>query len=113
MNGAPQLGRQFTPAAAPSASIAPSVEGRADQVRQKAEAHHERHAKAWVASRYTRLLVREGNQPALRPAGATDDRKAHLMRAAIHSVERKQHLRIARIERAAQRISGNRQDFGR
>lgn len=89
-----------------------SVESKADRVRNHAEAHYERHAKQWVSSRYTQLLLREAPQPSLRPAGAVDDRKAHLMRAAIHLVERKQHLRLMRIERAAQRSLGRGRDDG-
>ena len=113
MNGSSNLGGHFTPAAAQPAPSVASVESKAEHVRSKAQSHYERNARTWVATRYTQLLLREGNQPALRPDGAVDDRKAHLMRAAIHLVERKQHQRLARIERAAQRMSGNGNEIGR
>lgn len=112
MSSTPNLGGHFAPAANAPARLAASVESKADRVRSKAQTHYERHAKAWVSNRFTELLLNEGVHPAPRPNGVVDDRKAHLFRAATHLVERKQHLRLLRIEKAAQRMSGLNLDKG-
>ncbi len=110
---APHLNGHFKPAATKPFHAASTAGSKADAIRAKAAAHYERHADKWVAKRYTQMLLREGHQPALRPDGASDDRKSHLMRAAKHMVERKQHLRLARIDRAAQRMAGHDTGIGR
>lgn len=112
MSATPNLGGHFAPAASQPLRMAASVESKAERIRSHAEAHYERHAKHWVASRYTQLLLREAPQPSLRPDGVADDRKAHLFRAASHLVERKQQGRLIRIEKAAQRMSGLSRDDG-
>lgn len=83
-----------------------SVIERAERISRRAETHFEKHREQWISTRYRQLLLKEGAQPSLRPMGASDDRKAHLYRAATFLTERKQASRIQRIERATNRMQG-------
>lgn len=112
MSTTPNLGAHFAPVASKVAQISSAVQEKAERVRAKADAHYERHAKQWVSAQYTKMLLNEGTHQSPRPSGVVEDRKAHLFRAATHLVQRKQHLRLLRIEKAAQRMSGLDRDIG-
>ena len=86
---------------------AAEVSAKAERVTAKAEAHFEKHRHVWTNRQYGELLSRDGGRMAMRPAGMPDDRKAHLMRAADHLVRHKQAARLTKIDRAAERMSGN------
>src|SRR3546814_616843 len=73
----------------------------------------------WTRRQYGELLARDGERLVLQPPGATDDRKARLMRAAENMVNRNYAIRLAGINRAAEKLlagqtlQSKRTDLGR
>lgn len=53
---------------------------------------------------YGKLLAKEGERLEFRPEGTTNNRKAHLMRAAEQMVNRTHAARVAGITRAAEKL---------
>jgi hypothetical protein len=112
MISAPPLTPAFHPAAREpiannvASSRGASVIEKAERISRHAETHFEKHREQWISTRYRQLLLKESAQPSMRPMGASDDRKAHLYRAATFLTERKQTSRIQSIEHAANRMLG-------
>lgn len=90
--------------------VSDPVAVRQTNVIDKAQSHFEKHREAWVARRYTQLLMQDAPAPALKPHGSVEDRSAHLMRAASHIVDRRQEARLSVIRSAASRIRNGRHD---
>ena len=104
------LGAEFAPRSNPAANInaerGSAIDAKQARVTEYARNHYERSRETWVNRRYTELLSRQGNAPALTPPGHTYNRKAHLMRAAEMMVAAKQANRLTRIAKAADRMRG-------
>jgi hypothetical protein len=111
MNGANPLTPSFQTAKGDAHAPLPD---KAERVLSRCDAHYEKHRDKWIAKRYETLLLKEGTQPALRPSWAQDDRKAHLYRAATSLVQRKQQMRLQKINTTARRMMGyDRDGIGR
>jgi hypothetical protein len=87
-----------------------SVQSKHERVTQFAEKQFERCKGQWTAQNYDRLLKREGNAPSLQPSWAMQDRKSHLMRAAVKLTEHRHMKNMHRIDRAADRMAGRKRD---
>ncbi|WP_257541665.1 hypothetical protein [Sphingobium sp. CFD-1] len=70
----------------------------------RAEREFRENREQWTRRQYGELLARDGERLVLQPPGATDDRKAHLMRAAENMVNRNHATRLAGINRAAEKL---------
>src|SRR3546814_18562559 len=73
----------------------------ADRTTARAEREFRENREQWTRRQYGELLARDGERLVLQPPGATDDRKASLMRAAENMVNRNYAIRLAGINRAA------------
>src|SRR3546814_10905262 len=91
----------------------------ADRPTARAEREFRENREQWTRRQYGELLARDGERLVLQPPGATDDRKARLMRAAENMVNRNYAIRLAGINRAAEKLlagqtlQSKRTDLGR
>lgn len=91
----------------------------ANRTTARAEREFRENREQWTRRQYGELLARDGERLVLQPPGATDDRKAHLMRAAENMVNRNHATRLAGINRAAEKLlagqtlQSKRTDLGR
>ena len=91
----------------------------ADQATARVVENYNETCALWVNEEYGRLLGREGERRSLQPGWATDDRKAHLMRAAEYIVNRKFMEKLDSINQLAEQllsgksVKGNSNDRGR
>lgn len=76
----------------------------ANRTTARAEYEFRQNRADWTNQEYGKLLAKEGERMEFRPAGSTDDRKSHLMRAAEHLVQRNHAARLAGINRAAEKL---------
>src|SRR3546814_10100435 len=76
----------------------------ADRTTARAEREFRENREQWTRRQYGELLARDGERLVLQPPGATDDRKARLMRAAENMVNRNYAIRLAGINRAAEKL---------
>ena len=93
-------------AAAPAVSPerAAEITNWASRTTARAEHEFKQNRAEWTNQEYGKLLAKDGGRMEFRPDGATDDRKAHLMRAAEHLVKRNHAARIACINCAAEKL---------
>ncbi|MFS0735589.1 hypothetical protein ABC347_00930 [Sphingomonas sp. 1P06PA] len=91
-------------APAVSAERAAEINSWADRTTARAENEFRENREAWTNKQYGELLARDGERLSFQPSFATDDRKAHLMRAAEHMVKRNHAARLAGINRAAEKL---------
>lgn len=91
-------------AAAVSPERAAKIISWADRTTARAEKDFRENREQWTRRQYGELLARDGERLVLQPPGATDDRKAHLMRAAENMVNRNHATRLAGINRAAEKL---------
>lgn len=103
MSGAQPLTPSFHAVKGGDRAVMPD---KAERALSRCEAHYDKHRDAWIAKRYQTLLAKEGAQPTLRPSWAQEDRKSHLYRAATLLVQRKQQLRVQKINAVAHRQAG-------
>lgn len=94
--------RSSAPAVSPERAV--EITSWADRTTARAEFEFRENREQWTNRQYGELLARDGERMSLRPPGATDDRKAHLMRAAEHIVRRNHAARIAGINNAAHKL---------
>ena len=87
-----------------------AVESKRERVADFAKASFERCERQWTNQFYDRLLKREGNAPTLQPSWSTNDRRAHLMRAAEKMSVQRHMKNMNRIERVADRMAGRKRD---
>jgi hypothetical protein len=89
-----------------NAERAAEITSKCERISERAHSHFEKHRQLWTNRQYGELLSRDGQRMALRPHGMSDDRKAHLVRAADSMVLQRQARRLAKIERAASNMLG-------
>lgn len=77
---------------------AAKVHRAADTVREKAQAHYEKHRDTWVARHYGKLLLKAMPTLALTPPGMWNDPKIALMNRARNEVQRNHAKRLQVIE---------------
>lgn len=94
--------RSSAPAVSPEKAA--EITAWAERTTARAEYEFRQNREEWTNKQYGELLARDGERLSLQPAGATDDRKAHLMRAAEHIVQRSHAARLAGINRAAEKL---------
>src|SRR3546814_14515137 len=76
----------------------------ADRTTARAEREFRENREQWTRRQYGELLARDGERLVLQPPGATDDRKARLMRAAENMVNRNYAIRLEGINRADEKL---------
>ena len=81
-------------------SEAAKVHRAADVVREKAQAHYEKHCEKWIARQYGRLLAKSAPTLTLHPPGVTVDPKTVMMQRARKEVAHRHIQRLARIDKA-------------
>lgn len=94
--------RSSAPAVSPERAT--EITAWADRTTAQAEREFRENQVQWIIRQYGDLLARDGARLSLQPSGATDDRKAHLMRAADHMVKRNHAARLAGINRIAEQL---------
>jgi hypothetical protein len=72
----------------------------ADTVKEKAQAHYDKHKDSWAVKRLPAVLNRQTDRLSLNPPGARPDHAAQAMATARMEVAAKQAGRLKRIERA-------------
>src|SRR3546814_5174983 len=82
----------------------------ADRTTARAEREFRENREQWTRRQYGALLARDAERLVLQPPGATDDRKARLMRAAENMVHRNYAIRLAGINRAAAKLLAGRSE---
>lgn len=97
-------------ARAPAPAHDKQTQSKIERVTQFAQEQHQRCKGQWMATYYDRLIKREGNAPALQPSWAINDRKNHMMRAANLLTDQRLARNLSRIDRAADRMAGRKQD---
>jgi len=107
----PGISGAFTSASAERSSppsVSPERAARisswADRASARVEHEFQENRERLTNRQYGELLARDGARMSLQPPGATDDRKAHLMRAAEHIVNRNHMARLRDINRAAEKL---------
>lgn len=77
------------------------------------QAHHAKHAQAWISQRYGDLLRKEALTPQLKPSFALDDPKLRIKRQAEMEVAHKLAKRLQRVEDIGRRMLGGQIARGR
>lgn len=83
-----------------SLSEAAKVHRAADTVREKVQAHYEKHREQWVVRQYGRLLAKSAPTLTLHPPGMAVDPKIALMQRATKEVAHRHTQRLHRIDKA-------------
>ncbi len=94
--------KSATPAVSPERAA--EITAWADRTTARAQHEFRYFGEQWTNEQYGKLLAKDGERLEFRPDGATPDRKAHLMRAAEHMVNRAHEARLAGISRAAEKL---------
>lgn len=94
--------KSATPAVSPERAA--EIQSWASRTAAKAENEFKENRELWTNQEFGKLLAKDGGRLEFRPDGATDDRKAHLMRAAERMVHRSHAARIEGINRAAEKL---------
>lgn len=95
---------QRSPAINVSPERANEISSWAERSTERAEREFRENREHWTNRKYGELLARDGGRLSLQPPGSTDDRKAHLMRAADHMVRRNHATRLANIHQTAEKL---------
>jgi hypothetical protein len=80
------------------------IRDRAAKAVERLSARHEANSARLVATRFTKLLKADRNEPTLKPSWAVDDKRSWLHRAARHQVANDFKKRINRVHKVADRM---------